>query len=242
MDQLLLAESYSKCRHGPSAGRDGCLAAQQAFQSKVLLGNMRRLQAVDDAKYAQAKVEAARAVASDASPQDKAKAEAKAEKKRPSVVRQILWMNSRDLALDFVLTIVSYSLAYLSPFFLKQILQALQTVGTPQEASTSASSLHGLADISTVTMFTAMPPSYQDGARFSPWSVINLVASTADNGIDPAKKRAFLYAFFALVASRSRHKQICSTCTTVDAQVFASSLSSPWPSTTRPCDARICQD
>lgn len=168
-------------------------------KAKVLLNNMRRVQRIDDEKYAKAKEELD-AVVQHASAQERKRAEARAEKKKPNILRQIFWMNSRDLSLDFVLTLVSYSLAYASPFFLKQILEALQGVGHKQ-AFAAERAAHAFDQASTGRVFTTMLAAHQQGLRTGLWPFANLVYSAGDDSIDPAKKRAFVFALLALLAS-----------------------------------------
>ncbi|SPO20123.1 related to multidrug resistance protein [Ustilago trichophora] len=154
-------------------------------KSQVLLNNMRRVQRVDAENY-----ETARAQAESASPAESKRAAVQADKKKPNIVRQIFWMNSRDLALDFILTIISYTLAYASPFFLRQILDALQTSVEPQQAFKAH-------DFSTLTISDAHQGTFQLYA--SP--VLSAITFNKYDTIDPAKKRAFLFAVFALLAS-----------------------------------------
>ena len=153
---------------------------------------MRRIQRADQEKYEKAKAEAEAATVR-ATPQERQRAAAKAEKKKPSIVRQIFWMNSRDMALDFLLTIISYTLAYASPFFLRQILDALQTEVKPQHAFRAAQ----WNDLSTVAISEAHHETFQPS-----WTaLLNTITFHKDDTISPAKKRAFLFAVFALLAS-----------------------------------------
>lgn len=163
-------------------------------KSEVLLKNMRRVQQHDEDKYQNAKLQA-EAASAISSPLESERAAAEAEKRKPNIFRQIFWMNSRDLALDFILSIISYVLAYASPFFLRQILQALQGVAPSQTVARSNSFF---AVSFTSASFTT--PHQQA----TPWYTIPLphVATLyAIHAVDPAKKRAFLFAFLALLAS-----------------------------------------
>ncbi|KAJ1031099.1 hypothetical protein NDA18_002318 [Ustilago nuda] len=140
-------------------------------KSQVLRTKMRRVQRIDTERYQHEKARA-EAQTANATAEEREKALAKAEKEKPNILRQIIWINSRDLALDFILTIVSYTLAYASPFFLRQILGALQS----REEEPVQHALY----VAPVT---------------------NIVTFDKYDAIDPAKKRAFLYAVFALLAS-----------------------------------------
>ncbi|GAC95425.1 ATP-binding cassette transporter [Pseudozyma hubeiensis SY62] len=163
-------------------------------KSQVLLKNMRRLRAQDAENYETAKAQA-EAVSKHASLRDRERAAAKAEKKKPSVLRQIFWMNSRDLALDFLLSIVSYTLAYASPFFLKQILQALSE--TPTTQASARSTTFFTASFESVSMTTA----HQETNTWYSMPLQHVAIFNMSDTINPAKKRAFLFAFFALLAS-----------------------------------------
>ncbi|CBQ67860.1 related to multidrug resistance protein [Sporisorium reilianum SRZ2] len=163
-------------------------------KAKILLKNMRKIQQKDTEKYERAKAQAQAATAN-STPRAIARAAAKADKKKPNVLRQIFWMNSQDLALDFLLTLFSYSAAYASPFFIKQILQALQSVPTPQLAARSMSHFSVSSDPG---FFTA---AHQQGLQGYAMPLLDAIASTGRDTISPAKKRAFMYAFFALLIS-----------------------------------------
>lgn len=166
-------------------------------KSQVLLTNMRRLQHNDTIKYEKTKAEAISATLH-ASLEEQEKALAKVEKKKPSVLRQIFWMNSRDLALDFLLTVLSYSLAYASPFFLRQILDALQA-GT--EAGQVYSVAHRLPEVTTLSGYVHPTLTSQEQVQSYLSPVVNLLALNGNPAISPAKKRAFLFAVFALITS-----------------------------------------
>lgn len=51
--------------------------------------------------------------------------------KRATLIRRLWAANSLDLILDFILTYVSVIFNYASPFFLKRILDSLDTRETP---------------------------------------------------------------------------------------------------------------
>ncbi|KAI3483594.1 hypothetical protein L1887_53510 [Cichorium endivia] len=155
-------------------------------KSQVLLDKMRTIQREDDQAY--------KAKAQTASADARAKAEKRAEAKKPNLVRQVFWMNSRDMALDFVLTIVSYSLAYASPFFLKQILDSLQTSAPATEAFVSTH------DFSRGSAEASIPTGIQGTFQLYATPMLGWMKSVPDS-IDPARKRAFLFAVFALLAS-----------------------------------------
>lgn len=158
-------------------------------KSQVLLDKMRTIQREDDQAYA-----AAKAKAQTASADARAKAEKRAEAKKPNLVRQVFWMNSRDMAFDFVLTIVSYSLAYASPFFLKQILDSLQTSAPATEAFVFTH------DFSRGSAEASIPTGIQGTFQLYATPMLGWMKSVPDS-IDPARKRAFLFAVFALLAS-----------------------------------------
>ncbi|TKY90680.1 hypothetical protein EX895_000678 [Sporisorium graminicola] len=163
-------------------------------KSKILLKNMRLVQEKDAQEYQKAKAQAEAATVN-STPQARARAAAKAEKKKPNILRQIFWMNSQDLALDFVLAFLSYTAAYASPFFIKQILQALQSVNTSEVAARSMSHLSISSDPASFTT------SHQGGMQGYAMPLLNVFALMGHDTIHPAKRRAFLYAFFALIVS-----------------------------------------
>lgn len=172
------------------------LQLSKLSKSQVLLKNMRRLQRLDADKYETAKAEA-EAASIHATLRESSRAAARAEKKKPSIVRQIFWMNSRDFALDFLLTIISYILAYASPFFLKQILAALQAGSTPEETTAHPAATAFFSSSFEATSLTA---ENQQATHLFAQPLLNALMITNDT-LDPAKKRAFLFAFFALLAS-----------------------------------------
>lgn len=164
-------------------------------KAKTLLKNMRRMQDKDAEKYQEAKAKA-EAATLNSTPRAIARAAAKADKKKPNILRQIFWMNSQDLALDFLLTLFSYSAAYASPFFIKQILDALQSVpASPRFAARSMTPFSISSDPTSLT--TAHQPGLQSYAG----PLLDVFAFTGHDTIHPAKKRAFLFAFFALIIS-----------------------------------------
>lgn len=163
-------------------------------KSQVLLKNMRRLRAEDAEKYEMAKAQA-EAASKYSTLRDSERAAAKVEKKKPSMLRQIFWMNSRDLALDFLLSIVSYTLAYASPFFLKQILQALSEA--PDTEASARSNAFFTASFESASMTTA----HQEIGTWYTMPLQHVAVLNMSDTINPAKKRAFLFAFFALLAS-----------------------------------------
>lgn len=167
-------------------------------KSQVLLTKMRQVQRIDTENYEQAKAQA-EAQTANATASQKEKALAKAEKKKPNILRQIMWINSRDLALDFILTIISYTLAYASPFFLRQILGALQSEEKQEPMQVFGTAQH----LSTVPTsgFSAFTTAFQGTMHSYASPVMNYITFDTYGAIDPAKKRAFLFAVFALLAS-----------------------------------------
>ncbi|SNX81770.1 related to multidrug resistance protein [Melanopsichium pennsylvanicum] len=162
-------------------------------KSQVLLNNMRRLQSFDNQAYAKIKAES-EAASAHASPEERERAAAKAEKKRPSIVRQIFWMNSRDLALDFLLTLMSYTLAYASPFFLRQILGSLQKELQPVHVLGTGHDIHSFSAAGVST-------THQGTFQLYASPLLNAITLNKYQSMNPARKQAFLFAIFALIAS-----------------------------------------
>ncbi|KAJ1602920.1 hypothetical protein NDA14_002008 [Ustilago hordei] len=167
-------------------------------KSQVLRTKMRRVQRIDTERYEHEKARA-EAQTANATAEEREKALAKAEKEKPNILRQIIWINSRDLALDFILTIVSYTLAYASPFFLRQILGALQS--REEEPVQVFGAAQHLSSVPAPSGFSAFTTSLQGSMHSYVAPVTNIVTFDKYDAIDPAKKRAFLYAVFALLAS-----------------------------------------
>ncbi|KAJ1030229.1 hypothetical protein NDA16_001140 [Ustilago loliicola] len=167
-------------------------------KSQVLLTKMRSVQRIDTEKYENAKAQA-QAQTANSTASHREQALAKAENKKPNILRQIILMNSRDLALDFILTIISYTLAYASPFFLRQILGALQS--QQEEPLQAFGAAQHLSVIPTSYALSALTTTVQGSLHSYAFPVMNFVTFDRYDAIDPAKKRAFLYAVFALLAS-----------------------------------------
>ncbi|KZS87429.1 hypothetical protein SISNIDRAFT_553186 [Sistotremastrum niveocremeum HHB9708] len=76
--------------------------------------------------------------------------------KTKSLVRRIIRANARDLTLDLVLMVVSVILSYASPYFLKQILDALTLPpSTSSPSSPSSSSFPAFSSPTSTSTFSA---------------------------------------------------------------------------------------